>query len=54
MNDGNIYAADIKSGQTRWEFPTGSAVVASPAVAKGKLVIGTQDGTIYCFGSSAR
>jgi len=28
-------------------------VVASPAAAQGRLVIGTTDGAIYCFGAKA-
>ena len=33
-----------------WEFDTGAGLTASPAVAAGKVIIGTQDGQIYAFG----
>ncbi|NIM61821.1 MAG: PQQ-binding-like beta-propeller repeat protein, partial [Acidobacteria bacterium] len=35
-----------------WRFDTGSGVMATPAVADGRLVIGTVDGQLYCFGTT--
>jgi hypothetical protein len=32
------------------KFMAGAALTASPAIAEGKLVIGSQDGRVYCFG----
>jgi outer membrane protein assembly factor BamB len=49
--DGRIYAIDGKTGKERWRFEAGGALVASPAVAAGRLVIGTDAGDLYCFGS---
>jgi outer membrane protein assembly factor BamB len=40
----------VQSGKERWRFDAGAAIVASPAVAAGRLVIGTVDGNVYCFG----
>ena len=48
--NGEILAFELNSGKISWRFETGSAFVASPAVANGKLVIGSLDGTVYCFG----
>jgi outer membrane protein assembly factor BamB len=48
-SDHRLYALDTATGQKRWEFDTGADVTASPAVAGGRLVIGTGDGVIYCF-----
>ena len=33
-----------------WEFEAGAPLVASPALASERVVIGTQDGVLYCFG----
>jgi outer membrane protein assembly factor BamB len=33
-----------------WTFDAGAGFDASPAVAGGRLVIGDEDGTLYCFG----
>jgi hypothetical protein len=32
------------------EWHAGAALSASPAIAGGRLVIGAQDGRIYCLG----
>jgi outer membrane protein assembly factor BamB len=32
------------------EARLGSKVLASPAVADGRLVIGTEEGVVYCLG----
>ena len=49
--DGRVYAIDVKTGTKRWHFEAGGAVVASPAVADGRLVIGNDSGQLYCFGA---
>ena len=47
---GELVALDLDSGEKVWEFVIGAAIVASPSVAAGTLVIGADDGRIYCFG----
>ena len=47
---GVVRALDVVTGEETWRFETGSAVVASPAVADGRLVIGADNGVLYCFG----
>ena len=47
---GAIAGLHLNSGEKVWEFVIGAAVIASPSVAAGKLVIGADDGRIYCFG----
>ena len=47
-----MYAADAASGEKVWEFEVGAPVTASPAIAGGRLVIGAQDGRVYCFGAA--
>ena len=52
--DGRVYGLDLKSGKEVWRFNAGAAVLASPAVAAGRLVIGAEDGNLYCFGANRR
>jgi outer membrane protein assembly factor BamB len=40
----------LATGAKIWEFEAGAALSASPAIADGKVVIGAQDGRLYCFG----
>ena len=48
--DGRFYVLDLKTGEKLWEFDTAAPLFASPAIADGKIVIGSQDGVLYCFG----
>jgi len=41
---------DLNTGAKVWEFNAGQAVSASPAIAGGRVVVGAQDGKLYCFG----
>ena len=47
---GVIYGLNIHTGERVWEFVTGASIMASPSVGGGKLVIGADDGVLYCFG----
>jgi outer membrane protein assembly factor BamB len=47
--DHKFYVLDLK-GKKVADFVLDSAVMGSPAVAGGCVVIGTEKGTIYCFG----
>jgi outer membrane protein assembly factor BamB len=40
---------DVASGEVRWQFETGSSIIASPAIASGRLLMGTEDGQMYAF-----
>jgi outer membrane protein assembly factor BamB len=51
--EGHLYAIDKASGAVNWDFATGGAITASPAVAHGRLVCGSQDGSVYAFGDKA-
>ena len=39
------------TGKPFWQFEAGGEIVASPAVAAGRLVIGNDSGSLYCFGA---
>jgi outer membrane protein assembly factor BamB len=41
---------DAARGDKVWEFDTGAPLTGSPAIAGGRVVIGSGDGVIYCFG----
>ena len=41
---------DLDTGEKLWEFEAGAPFLASPALASGRIVIGSQDGVLYCFG----
>jgi len=47
--DGNVYALDTQTGETKWSFKTGGRIFASPWVEDGAVYISSQDGTLYCL-----
>lgn len=50
-SDGNLYVLSLESGTEVGRFEAGSPMSASPAVSDGRLVIGTEDGIVYCLGA---
>jgi len=44
----------LKDGAELWSHEIGQALDSSPAVADGKVVIGSNDGAIYCFGQKRK
>ena len=48
---GRVHALDVASGKEVWQYETGGGFASSPAIAEGKLVIASDDGVVYCFGS---
>jgi outer membrane protein assembly factor BamB len=48
--DKRFYVLD-KTGRKITDFELDGAIMASPAVAEGRVVIGTEKGTVYCFGA---
>jgi outer membrane protein assembly factor BamB len=49
-SDGRLYVLDLETGKKLSEFDAGSGITASPAIAGGRVVIGSQDGIIYALG----
>jgi outer membrane protein assembly factor BamB len=47
---GRLYALEVDTGAQAWEYEAGGKFIGSPAVSEGRLVIGNEDGTVYCFG----
>jgi outer membrane protein assembly factor BamB len=49
--DGNFYELDLASGREVQRFKLDGPVTGSPAVVDGAVLVGTQTGTLYCFGA---
>jgi outer membrane protein assembly factor BamB len=49
-DDGNFYVLDLKSGQLIQELELDSPVTGSAAVGADCILVGTDRGTLYCFG----
>jgi outer membrane protein assembly factor BamB len=50
---GQLYCLELGSGKVIWSAALGGPIAASPAITDRHLVIGTQDGLLYCFGQAA-
>lgn len=48
--DGRLYCVNLKDGGERWAYEIGSPITGSPAVARGAIIIGAEDGNVYCLG----
>lgn len=46
---GRIAALDAATGEPAWEFDAGGGFSAGAAVASGRVVLASDDGTIWCF-----
>ena len=49
---GEILGLDLATGEAIWSFDAGESILASPAVAGGRLVIGTIEGRLFSFGKA--
>jgi eukaryotic-like serine/threonine-protein kinase len=48
--DKTFYVLDLKGNEVK-RFDIDAGILGSPAVAEGCVVIGTEKGTVYCFGA---
>jgi len=46
-----VYAFDLTTGQETWTYQLSGQILASPAIASDRLIIATEKGSLYCFGS---
>jgi outer membrane protein assembly factor BamB len=44
----------LKDGKELWSYEAGQPIESSPAVAGGRIVIGCEDGNVYCFGAKVK
>lgn len=51
---GRVAAVDAANGETAWEFDAGGGFSAGAAVAAGRVVIASDDGTVWCFTGTGR
>ena len=49
---GTVAALEVDTGKTAWEFEAGGGFGAGAAVAAGRVVIASDDGTVWCFRSA--
>lgn len=47
---GRLLGIDLQSGEETWSFEAGGRFIAAPSVSQRRLVIGNEDGVLYCFG----
>ncbi len=50
--DGRLVALSAADGRVLWEFASGDAVLAAPALADGRVVFGSYDHSVYCLDAS--
>ncbi|MBN1421347.1 MAG: PQQ-binding-like beta-propeller repeat protein [Planctomycetes bacterium] len=48
-SDHSVYAIDATTGEIRWVFPTGGPVRLAPALWRDRVLVGSDDGTVYCL-----
>lgn len=46
---GKVAVLDAATGEPLWEFDAGGGFVAGAAAASGRIVIASDDGTVWCF-----
>jgi len=49
---GKVMVLDAATGEPRWEFDAGGGFGAGAAVAAGRVVIASDDGTVWCFATA--
>jgi outer membrane protein assembly factor BamB len=49
--DGRLYVIRLSDGSGVWSYEIGQPITSSPAVARGMVVVGCDDGYVYAFGT---
>jgi outer membrane protein assembly factor BamB len=52
IREGRVVALDAVKGKVRWDNDLPSRAESSPLVDRGRLIFGTEDGTVYCLDAS--
>jgi outer membrane protein assembly factor BamB len=47
---GDVLLLDVDDGSVKWSYELGSPVFGNPAVMENHIIVGAEDGRIYCFG----
>ncbi|WP_166443077.1 PQQ-binding-like beta-propeller repeat protein [Phragmitibacter flavus] len=47
--DGYFYALDLSNGEEKWRYEIGADIKVAPAVAGNFILVGADDGNVYCF-----
>ncbi len=47
---GDLMLLDLENGSEIWSFELGSPVIGGPGVSNDIIIVGAQDGNIYCLG----
>lgn len=48
-SDGYLYALDANDGKIHWRYDTGAAVVASPVIAKERIIVASSNGSLHAL-----
>jgi outer membrane protein assembly factor BamB len=48
-NDGRIYLVDPAARTLKWSYRIGREIIAGPTVVGSKIIVGSTDGSVYCF-----
>ncbi|MCX6307282.1 MAG: PQQ-binding-like beta-propeller repeat protein [Bacteroidia bacterium] len=48
---GDMMLLNQVNGSVVWTYELGSPIIGSPGVSTHGIVVGAQDGTIYCLGT---
>ena len=47
---GDLIILKLSTGEKIWMYEIGSPITGNPAVIDGMIILGADDGMVYCFG----
>src|SRR2546430_16174384 len=53
FDQSRVVALDCQTGDLRWSYQTGGWILGSAAVTERSVVVGSQDGSVYCLDKQA-
>ncbi len=51
---GDILCVEVETGKTKWKYNVGEPIRFQPCIAKGRVYVGTDYGSIYCIDTGDR